>query len=83
MNKSEYTTLTQGRIKVLLAHDGNYNHPVIERFMELQVLDEDENIIKTISLPAKNIDFGIEVEISEENKDLLEFLLDMNNYHNS
>ena len=85
MDREFYTTLTAGRIKVLLAHDGNYNHPVIERLQGLEILDEDDNVIKIISFPSDSVSmsFNVDEAITEENKDMLEFMMDMANYHNN
>lgn len=72
MNKNEYTTLTEGRIKVLIAHDGNYNNLAIDRCQALEILDDDGNVIKTLAVSNATLSF--DVEVTEENKELCDYL---------
>lgn len=55
--ETKYTTLSQGRIKVLVAHDGNYNNPAIDRCQALEILDDNGNVVKTMNLSFVTMEF--------------------------
>ena len=73
MDTVKHTELTNGCMKFIIAHDGNYNNMAIDRAIEFEVYDKDGNVIKTISI-TESIAITISEELTEENKMFYEAL---------
>ena len=77
MDKNKYTDLTSGSMKLLIAHDGNYNDFVIDRVVEIEIYNEDGNVVKTFPIPD-GVSITIDEEITEKNRKFYEAMRDIN-----